>query len=127
VKLTDFAPRFACMLPALFTCMPFAKSPRFAGDPWATFPHSPTWHWMHASTCALGSGAYAGACTSRRMRFETPLDDSQQVLKAEAARPDATGRECVLYRSPVGGPMGARQPAAAGPSAQCDLFAEVPA
>lgn len=46
-----------------------------------------------------------------------PARDSQHVLKAEAARPDATDRENPANASPVGGPMGARQPAAAGPPA----------
>lgn len=40
--------------------------------------------------------------------------DSQQVLKATAARPDATARETPAIASPGGGPMGAVQPAAAG-------------
>lgn len=39
----------------------------------------------------------------------------QLVLKAEAARPDATDRGTPVNASPVGGPMGAGQPAAAGP------------
>jgi len=39
----------------------------------------------------------------------------QQVLKAEAHAPDATGRGG-LDASPGGGPMGAGQPAAAGPA-----------
>lgn len=50
------------MLPELFSCMPFAKKPRFAGDPWATQPHSPTWHWMHTTEC--GSPNQIGKCTS---------------------------------------------------------------
>ena len=41
--------------------------------------------------------------------------DSQHVLKAEAARPDATDRENPGMASPDGGPMGVGQPAAAGP------------
>lgn len=41
---------------------------------------------------------------------------SQHVLKAEAARPDATDRDVPANASPVGGPMGAGQPAAAGPA-----------
>ena len=41
--------------------------------------------------------------------------DSQHVLKAEAARPDATDRENAPA-SPVGGPMGAGQAAAAAPA-----------
>ena len=39
---------------------------------------------------------------------------SQQVLKAEGDDPDATDRERSANASPVGGPMGAGQPAAAG-------------
>jgi hypothetical protein len=42
--------------------------------------------------------------------------DSQHVLKAEASGPDATDREYPSTASPVGGPMGAGQPAAAGPA-----------
>lgn len=41
--------------------------------------------------------------------------DSQHVLKATAARPDATDREHPAMASPVGGPMGAGQAAAAAP------------
>lgn len=40
---------------------------------------------------------------------------SQHVLKAEAATPDATDRGAPAITSPDGGPMGAGQPAAAGP------------
>ena len=40
--------------------------------------------------------------------------DSQYVLKATGASPDATDREIPATASPVGGPMGAAQPAAAG-------------
>lgn len=43
------------------------------------------------------------------------MRDSQQVLKAEGDGPDATDRETPAMRSPVGGPTGAGQPAAAGP------------
>lgn len=43
------------MLPALFSCMPFAKKPRFAGDPWAMQPHSPSWIWFHVEPCRKGS------------------------------------------------------------------------
>lgn len=46
----------------------------------------------------------------------TPPGGSQHVLKAEAARPDATDCETPPHASPVGGPMGAGQPAAAGPA-----------
>lgn len=39
---------------------------------------------------------------------------SQHVVKATAARPDATARETQANASPVGGPMGVVQPSAAG-------------
>ena len=42
--------------------------------------------------------------------------DSQHVLKAEPARADATDRESHAHTSPVGGPMGAGQTAAAVPA-----------
>lgn len=45
--------------------------------------------------------------------------DSQHVLKAEPATADATDRENAPA-SPVGGPMGAGQPAAAGPAGGVD-------
>lgn len=44
--------------------------------------------------------------------------DSQHVLKAEASGPDATDREYPATASPVGGPTGAGQPAAAGPAGE---------
>lgn len=50
------------MLLALFSCMPDFKTPRFPGDPWSTFPHAPTVHWMHATECTFG----AGSVTSKR-------------------------------------------------------------
>lgn len=48
--------------------------------------------------------------------INTPERDSQHVLKAEAARPDATDRESPANASPVGGPMGVGQAAAAAPA-----------
>ena len=47
-----------------------------------------------------------------------PVRDSQHVLKAEAARPDATDRETPAMQRPGVGPMGTCQPADAG--AACD-------
>lgn len=44
----------------------------------------------------------------------TPARDSQQVLKAEAATPDATDRDAPASTSPSVGSMGAGQPADAG-------------
>lgn len=46
---------------------------------------------------------------------DTPEQGAQQVLKAEAPGPDATDRDAPATTSPDGGPMGAGQPAAAGP------------
>lgn len=63
MKLSAIAPHLAGrMLPELFSCMPDFKSPRFEGDPWATFPHAPAVHWMHSTDCPRG----AGAVTSKR-------------------------------------------------------------
>ncbi len=42
--------------------------------------------------------------------------NSQHVLKAEGASPDATDRENCANASPDGGPMGAGQAAAAAPN-----------
>ena len=53
----------------------------------------------------------------------TEGQDSQQVLKAEPATADATDRENPADASPVGGPMGAGQPAAAGPVGEPDYDA----
>lgn len=51
--------------------------------------------------------------SQRQESANTPALDSQHVLKAEATGPDATDRENPATRSPVGGPMGVEQPAAA--------------
>ncbi len=50
----------------------------------------------------------------REAHLNTERQDSQHVLKAEAARPDATDREEPATASPGVGPMGAGQPADAG-------------
>lgn len=47
-----------------------------------------------------------------------PALDPQHVVKAEAATPDATDRGTPATTSPVGGPMGAGQSAAADPPGQ---------
>jgi len=80
-------------------------------------PRSPYW-WSATDNTALPKVARtmvevpAGADES-----DTHRRDSQHVLKAEAARPDATDREIpAATASPVGGPTGAGQPAAAGPA-----------
>lgn len=142
MKITAFAPHLSGrVLPELFSCMPFAKKPRFADDPWATVPHSPTWHWMHTTEC--GSPNHIGKCTSlpvdrqpwpeidwlympappRAAANEHQARNSQQVLKARGPSPDATNRENSAITSPGVGPTGTRQPADAGPAGrQRELF-----
>ncbi len=131
MKLKDFAPHLAGrMLPGLFSCdLKIGQRERFPGDPWPHFPPSPQLHWMHSSACVADErGCTHGLCFSKRLpagcRDTQHLEPtSQQVLKAERASADATAREFSVYRSPGVGPMGARQPADAGP--QRELFAEI--
>ena len=52
---------------------------------------------------------------------------SQHVVKAEAARPDATDRETPAIASPIGGSMGVGQSAAADPIGEPDLQAYIAA
>lgn len=55
VKLAAISPHLiGRMLPALFSCMPFAKTERFPGDPWPHFQHDPEWYWMHSTGCPNG-------------------------------------------------------------------------
>jgi hypothetical protein len=80
---------------------------------------------IHASRAGPASdgsqkpnGAGHGSSTAlARAGSDTPRPGSQHVLKAEAARPDATDREHPATRSPVGGPTGVGQAAAAAPPA----------
>lgn len=80
-----------------------------------------------------GSPNHVGSSSSwtiqRALRdHELERRNSQQVLKATAARPDATDRERTASTSPGVGPMGVGQPADAGPLAgQLVLFAEATA
>lgn len=72
-------------------------------------------------TLGLAKRAAKRMAASRRepltRRSETSEEAGPQyVLKAEAATPDATDRDAPAMTSPGGGPMGAGQPAAAGPS-----------
>lgn len=69
------------------------------------------------SVFGLGAATKAEAPKPKATEFTAGLD-SQQVLKAEAATPDATDRDAPATTSPVGGPMGAGQPAAAGPAGE---------
>ena len=55
------------------------------------------------------------AIVAKSTAQNTPAQDSQQVLKAEAPAPDATDRDAPASTSPIGGSMGTGQPAAAGP------------
>lgn len=72
------------------------------------FPHPSHCDHLHVAFKVMREAAGA-------LAQDTPRQDSQHVLKAEAARPDATDRENPANASPVGGPMGVWQPAAAGP------------
>ena len=63
-------------------------------------------------------GAAADADRAAAPALDTSAPGSQQVLKAEAARPDATDRETPDTASPGVGPMGAGQPADAGPTCE---------
>jgi len=60
--------------------------------------------------------ADARAEQQRLAALNTPQQGTQQVLKAEPATADATDRVAPANASPVGGPMGAGQAAAAAPS-----------
>jgi putative phage-type endonuclease len=58
----------------------------------------------------------AAEAAAAKAKEYTEGPGSQQVLKAEAATPDATDRATTADASPSGGSMGAGQPAAAGPA-----------
>lgn len=78
-----FAPHLAGrMFPSLFSTMPFSKRPRFDGDPWATFPHSPTWFWMHAQGCEAGLFS-----TRAILRQSFPADLDALFVSMPAASP----------------------------------------
>jgi hypothetical protein len=63
------------------------------------------------------NGAWHDSSTATaRAGSDTPTQGPQHVLKAEAARPDATDRGAPANASPVGGPTGAGQAAAAAPT-----------
>ncbi len=75
-----------------------------------------------AATLAIGP-ALALELASRfaAQATDTPqAGNSQHVLKAEADGPDATDRENPALASPVGGPMGVGQAAAAAPTASTE-------
>jgi septal ring factor EnvC (AmiA/AmiB activator) len=69
-----------------------------------------------ADTTADTPACVAGKAENPEAAQDSPAQAPQQVLKAEAETPDATDRGQPVIASPVGGPMGAGQPAAAGPT-----------
>ena len=73
-------------------------------------------HGAEGSESPNGRGSNAAPALGAAPAFHTPEPGPQQVLKAEAARPDATDRGAPDIASPGGGPTGAGQPAAAGPT-----------
>ena len=78
----------------------------------ALTPHRP----LFGNTSGKKAGTHWMVFMKPRDAHEYPRGrTSQQVLKAEGDGPDATDRDCSANASPVGGPMGAGQPAAAGP------------
>jgi hypothetical protein len=128
VKITTFAPHLAGrMLPAMFDYLGIGKVERFPGDPYA---HQQPWaafFWMHTTECGtpnhIGSSK-AWTIPLALRTHELERRNSQQVLKAERTSADATDRERSVTTSPGVGPMGAWQPADAGPiGGQAELFA----
>lgn len=130
MKITAFAPHLAGkMLPAMFDYLGIGKVERFPGDPYARQAPWAAWFWMHTAEC--GTPDHIGSSRSKSIPValrdhELERRHSQQVLKAEAARPDATDRESAAITSPRASAMGAGQPAGAGPiGGQTELFAGV--
>lgn len=80
-------------------------------------------HGAEGSESPNGRGSNAAPALGAAPAFHTPEPGPQQVLKAEAARPDATDRGAPDIASPGGGPTGAGQPAAAGPAGEGCRFA----
>jgi regulator of replication initiation timing len=78
----------------------------------------------HAQETAIGVGEDAKHAGHLQGPEDTPEQAPQQVLKAEAEGPDATDRGEPVTPSPDGGPMGAGQPAAAGPVGDSALLAQ---
>jgi hypothetical protein len=125
MKISTFAPHLAGrMLPAMFDYLGIGKVERFPGDPYAHQEPWAAWFWMHTTECGSPNhiGSSKGWTIAPALRdHELDRRHSQQVLKAERPGADATDRESAAITSPGVGPMGARQPADAGP-AQNDLF-----
>lgn len=84
--------------------------------------------WLAKEALEAKEIAAAALAEQHRQQVALPAENtqvliSQQVLKAEAPAPDATDRENQASTSPVGGPMGAGQPAAAGPVVEVEIAA----
>ena len=96
-------------------------TPGTAGTPAGTCASS-----AEAAAADAPSGDEGAAADADRAAAPAPDTSeglaSQQVLKAEAARPDATAREATSTGSPGVGPMGAWQPADAGPTTDVPVF-----
>lgn len=95
-------------------------TPGTAGTPAGTCASS-----AEAAAADAPSGEQGAAADADRAAAPAPntsAPGSQQVLKAEAARPDATARETPDTASPGVGPMGAGQPADAGPTTDVPVF-----
>jgi hypothetical protein len=78
-------------------------------------------HGAEGSASPTGRGANGASARGAAPVFHTPKPGSQQVLKAEAARPDATARDAPVHASPRVGAMGAGQAADAAPADGVDM------
>ena len=104
MRVKDFAPHLAGhMLPGLFSPMPFAKKPRFEGDPWAMFPHSPTWFWMHSCACkeaakgTIHAHSLYMARPIARQPFPADLDALFVSLPATPHQPRPAAMQAALF------------------------------
>lgn len=124
MRVKDIAPHLAGrMLPGMFEYLGIGKVERFPGDPYAHQEPWAAWFWMHTTACTKDErgclhGLYRSWSIPRALRAPNTTErHSQQVLKAERPGADATDREHAAITSPGVGPMGAGQPADAGPLA----------
>jgi hypothetical protein len=132
MRVNAFAPHLAgLMLPGMFDYLGIGKVERFPGDPYAHQEPWAAWFWMHTTECGSPNhvGSYKAWTIPRALRDQNTTErHPQQVLKAERPGADATDRGHAAITSPGVGPMGAGQPADAGPVAgQRELFAEAAA
>jgi hypothetical protein len=132
MKIATFAPHLAGrMLPGIFDYLGIGKVERFPGDPAAHREPWAAWFWMHTTEC--GSPNHIGSWSDRQMgayRFvpahRWTLPEADWISMQAPPRDHLTSPKPVVGDDRPGvGPMGARQPADAGP--QGELFAEVAA